>query len=106
MSIAIITIEATLLPDGQTLHLEKKLALPPGRVTISVQTAETKSGPTMVEVLERIQQEQQRRGRQPMTDEEMAEEIARIRSDEDDYEERWREIWSHTGNQVKRTDAS
>ena len=34
-----ITVEATLHSDGVTLHLEKKLALPPGRVTLTVQSA-------------------------------------------------------------------
>ena len=33
-----ITVEATLQADGVTLHLEKKLALPPGRVMLTLQS--------------------------------------------------------------------
>ena len=87
-----ITVEATLQPDGITLQLEKKLALPPGRVTVTVQPTGPKSGPTMLEILDRIHQEQQQRGREPMTDEDMAVEIARLRGEDDEYEERWRLI--------------
>ncbi len=76
-----ITAEATLQPDGLTLQLEKKLTLPPGRVTVTVQPSGGKSGPTMLEVLDRIHQDQQRRGRKPMTEEEMAAEIARSRAE-------------------------
>jgi hypothetical protein len=45
-------------------------------------------------VLGRIHQEQFERGRQAMTEEEMAAEIAQMRDDDKDYEQRWREIWS------------
>jgi hypothetical protein len=88
-----ITVEATLQPDGVTLHLEKKLPLPPGRVTVIVQPTERVSGPTMLDVLDRIHRDQQQRGRRPMTEEEMAAEIAR-----------WREIWPQTGTKPERTD--
>jgi hypothetical protein len=81
MTDSAITVEATLQPDGVTLHLEKKLPLPPGRVTVTVQPTGPRPGPTMVEVLDRIHGDQQRRGRKPMTDEEMAEEIAQLRAD-------------------------
>jgi hypothetical protein len=43
-----ITVEATLQPDGVTLQLEKKLSLPPGRVTVIVQPTAPVSGPTML----------------------------------------------------------
>lgn len=104
MTIPTITVEATLQPDGVTLQLEKKLALPPGRVTVTVQPLGAKSGPTMLEILDRIHQEQQQRGRKPMTEEEMAAEMARRRGDDDEYEERWREIWSQAGTKSDRTD--
>jgi hypothetical protein len=100
-----ITVEATLQPDGVTLQLEQKLALPPGRVTVTVQPAVPKTGPTMLEVLHRIHRDQQQRRRQPMTEEEMAADMARTRTEEDEYEERWREIWSQTGTKPPRTDA-
>lgn len=53
-------------------------------------------GPTMLEVLDRIHQDQVRRGQRPMTEEEMAAEIARMRAEDDEYEERCRAIWSQT----------
>src|SRR5437764_1356380 len=99
-----ITVEATLQPDGVTLQLEKKLSLPPGRVTVTVQPSCSGSGPTMLEVLDHIHQEQKKRGRRPMTEEEMAAEIAQNRGEDSEYEDRWREIWSQTGKKPERTD--
>jgi hypothetical protein len=99
-----MTVEATLQPDGVTLQLDKKLPLPPGRVTLTVQPTERGSGPTMLEVLDRIHRDQQQRGRRPMTQEEMAAEIVQMRGEDDEYEERWREIWSQTGTKPERTD--
>src|SRR5438270_11089490 len=96
MTATTITVEATLQPDGVTLHLEHKLSLPPGRVTVTVQPTGPKPGPTMLEILDRIHQDQQHRGRSPMTEEETAAEIARMRAEDDDYEKRCREIWSQT----------
>jgi hypothetical protein len=58
----------------------------------------------MLEVLDRIHRDQQQRGRRPMTEEEMAVEIAQIRGEDDDYDERWRGIWSQTGTKHERTD--
>jgi hypothetical protein len=94
-----ITIEGTLQPDGVTLRLDRKVALPPGRVTLTVQPSESRSGPTMLEVLDRIHRDQQQRGRRPITEEEMAAEIAQMRADDEEYEERWRQIGSQTGTQ-------
>jgi len=91
-----ITVEATLQPDGLTLQLDRKLGLPPGRVTLTLHPGGAKSGPTMLEVLDRIHREQQQRSRRPMTEEEMATELAQMRAEEDEYEERWREVWSQT----------
>ena len=92
-----ITVEATLQPDGVTLQLREKLPLPPGRVTVTVQPADVNTGPTALEVLDRIHQDQQRRGRAPMTEEAMAAEIAQLRQEDDEYEERWRAVWAQTG---------
>jgi hypothetical protein len=95
-----ITIQGTLQADGVTVQLEKKVALPPGRVTVTVQIAPpVQAGPTMVEVLDRIHRDQQARGRKPMTEEQMAAEIAELRADDEEYEERCRQIWSQTGTQ-------
>src|SRR2546430_12045577 len=98
-----IIVGATLKPDGVTLQLEKKLALPPGPVTVTVHPAAAGSGPTMLEVLERIHREQAQRGRTPMTEEEMAAEIARLRAEDNEYEQRWREIWAQTGAKGDKT---
>ena len=106
MTTTTITVEATLQPDGLTLQLEKKLALPPGRVTVTVRPTGPGAGPTMLDVLDRIHRDQQQRGRSPMTEDEMAAEIAQVRGEDDEYEERWREIWSQTGTKAERADNS
>ena len=104
MSLSTITVEATLLPDGVTLQLEEKIPLPPGKVTLTMQLAQSKPGATMLEVLDRIRQDQQQRGRQMTTEEEMEDAIAQMRSEDDEYEERWEEIWSRTRKQDEKTD--
>ncbi len=82
MRLSTMNVPATLQPDGVTLLLEEKLALPPGPVSVTIQPAEPPSGPTMLEVLGRIHQEQLQRGRPAMTEEETAAEIAQMRDDE------------------------
>jgi hypothetical protein len=104
MNASTITIEATLQPDGLTLQLDNKLTLPPGRVTLTVQVVAPGSGPTMLEVLDHIHRAQQQRGRQPMTDDEMAAEVAQMRADDEEYEGRWRAIGAQTGDKMERTD--
>jgi hypothetical protein len=91
-----ITLEATLQSDGETLRLEKKLAIPPGPVTVTVRPTAPRNGPTMLDVLLRIHRDQRQRTQRPMSDEEMAAEIAQMRIDDSEYEERWRETWSQT----------
>ena len=86
-----ITVEAILQPDGMTLQLEETLALPPGRVTVTVQSRR-RAGPTMLEVLDRIHRDQRQRGKALMTDEEMAAEIAQARAEDDEYDQRWRGV--------------
>jgi hypothetical protein len=104
MTTTTITLEATLQPDGLTLHLEKKVSLPPGRVTVTVRPAAPGTGPTMMEVLDRIHRDQQQRGRKPLTEEEMAAEIAQLWAEDNEAEERWQDIWSRTGTKRERTD--
>ncbi|HWG44759.1 MAG TPA: hypothetical protein VN688_18435 [Gemmataceae bacterium] len=103
MNASPIIIEATLQPDGLTLQLDNKLTLPPGRVTLTVRPAGPKPGPTMLEVLDRIHRDQQQGGRKSMTEEEMAAEIAQRRIEDEEYEQRWRDIWGQTGD---KTDAA
>jgi hypothetical protein len=99
-------MQGTLQSDGVTVQLEKKVGLSPGRVTVTVQTApmQDRSGPTLVEVLDRIHHDQQQSGRKPMTEEEMAAEIAQWRTDDDEYEERCRQIWSQTDAQNQQSE--
>jgi hypothetical protein len=77
-----ITIEATLQPDGLTLQLEQPLSLAPGRVVVTVQPAAPRTGPTMLEALDRIHRDRQPRGCQAMTEADMAAEIARSRAED------------------------
>jgi hypothetical protein len=99
-----VTVNGVLQSDGETLHLETKLGLPPGRVTVTVQPVAPRSGQTMLEVLDRIHRDQQQRGREPMTDEAMLAEIAQLRAEDDDYEERWRKLYSQTATKSQKTD--
>jgi hypothetical protein len=92
-----ITLPATLSADGVTLQLDTKIALPPGRVTVTVEAQTVRQGPGALEVLDRIHREQQQRGRTPMTEEEMAAEIAALRAEQEEAEQRWQQIWSETG---------
>ena len=73
---------------------------------VTLQPTGPGSGPTILEVLDRIHRDQQQRGRKPMTEEEMAAEIAQMRGLDDEYEERWRQIWSQTGVKPGTTDPS
>jgi hypothetical protein len=77
-----MNLAATLQADGVTLRLEEKVALPPGRVSLTIQSSEPRDGPTMLEVLKRIHQEQIERGRPAMREAEMAAEIAQMRDDD------------------------
>ena len=88
MSTTSVIVKGTLQADGLTLRLEKKLAIPPERVTITVQPASTRNGPTMLETLDRIHADQKKRGRKPMTEEEMAAQIAHVRNEDDETEAR------------------
>ena len=88
------------------MQLDQKVSLPPGRVMVAVQPTVPGNGPTMLEVLDRIHRDQQAQGRTPMTEEEMAAEIAQMRAEEDESEERWRQIWSQTDARSKRRDKS
>jgi hypothetical protein len=96
-----IITDATLQSDGITLRLDTKVDLPPGRVTVAMQSMVPTSGSTMLDVLDRIHREQRQRGRVPTTEEDMAAEIAEMRAEDDEYEERWRQLWSQTGEQGK-----
>jgi hypothetical protein len=98
MSDETVSVAATLRADGKTLELDEKLSLPPGRVILTVQSvrASETPKPDVLEVLDRIHRDQKTRGKKPMTEEQMAAEIAAMRADDDEYEEHWRQIWAQS----------
>jgi hypothetical protein len=104
MNPASITLPATLQADGVTLQLDERIPLPPGRVTVTVEASGRKQGPGMLEVLDRIHREQRARGQRPMTDEEMAAEIAAARAESEEDEQRWQAIWSQTSQPLHSPD--
>lgn len=81
-----VVVEGTLKPDG-TLELDARPNLPPGRVTVIVQSAQggvcTKRG--LAEVIDEIRQGQQARGFIGRTAEEIQ---AGLRESEEEYEQR------------------
>jgi hypothetical protein len=83
MSPGSITIEGTLRPDG-TLQFDEPPALPPGRVRVVLQQiGPTGTGERAWEVLERIREEQRRRGHQGRSKEEIDAEIQSLRDEWD-----------------------
>lgn len=96
MNPAYVGTEGTLQPDGVTVLLDQKAKVPPGRVSVLVQVLPPPPKETMLEVLERIDRERQERGHRQMTEEEMNADMAAARAEDDEYEERWRLIWSQT----------
>ena len=94
MNVSSVIVEGILQPDGVTLRLEKKLAIAPGRVMVVVQPVSIHTGSTMLETLDRIHADQKKRDYKPMTEDEMAAEIAQTRNEDEQDEARWREIGS------------
>jgi hypothetical protein len=90
-------VSGTLKPDG-TLELDQKPNLRPGpvRVTLEMIPQPGEERPDIVEVLDRIRKDQEARGYKGMTEEEMEAEIAAMRAEDEEYEERWRQIWAQT----------
>lgn len=91
-------IEGTLKPDG-TLELDQKPNLAPGRVQVIVQPLSQplqskKRG--LAEVIEEIRLAQLARGYTGRTKEEMEAEEAVRQAEEDDYDQRMRNLWSKT----------
>jgi hypothetical protein len=97
MSVDTIIVQGTLKPDG-TLELDEKPALTPGRVQVTLQPAGAGSPLIrgLADTIEEIRQYQQARGYSGRTPEEMADDAALRRTDEEAYEQRMQEIWSQT----------
>ena len=104
MAASSITLPATLQPDGMTLQLDKKVSLPPGPVTVTLELVSLPQGPEMLEVLDRIHHDQQRRGRRPITEAEMAAELHQLRAEDDEYEKHWQQVWSQSPAKPTKTD--
>src|SRR4051812_46385825 len=88
-----IVAQGTLRPDG-LLEFDEDLHRPPGRVQVIVQPIPELEGglPDWLEVLYQIRREQQARGFEGLSKEEIDAEISRLR-DDDEYEGRWRRIY-------------
>jgi hypothetical protein len=97
MKLSAVIVRGTLKQDG-TLELDEKPNLPPGRVQLVVQHlpegAETRPG--WWEVLQQIWKDQEARGYKGRSREEIDAEVAASRTEEEDYEEHWRQIWAQT----------
>lgn len=91
-------IEGTLKPDG-TLELDQKPNLTPGRVQVIVQPLSRQISPKrhgLADVIEEIRQAQLARGYSGCTKEEMEAEEAVRQTEQDDYDQRMRDLWAQT----------
>jgi hypothetical protein len=89
-----ILANATLQPDGVTLRLDQRIELPPGKVVVTVVPAPVRTGPTMMEVLDRIHRDRAARGELPKTREQIDAEYADVRADYEEEEARWTALWA------------
>lgn len=87
-------IEGTLKPDG-TLELDRNPCLAPGRVQVIVQPLSPKKR-GLADAIEEIRQAQLARGYTGRTKEELEAEEAARRTEEEDYDQRMRDLWSQT----------
>ncbi len=76
-----VEVQGTLQPDG-TLVLDEKPKLPPGRVRVTVQSAEAPAD--VIDVLHRIHAEQAARGHVPRSREEIDADIAAMRQEDEE----------------------
>lgn len=94
-----IVVQGTLQPDG-TLMLDEKPSLPPGRVRVQLEQVASVPKPEagIIEVLEQIKCNQAARGFKGRTKEEIDADVAALRAEEEEYEDRWRQIWRPTAS--------
>jgi hypothetical protein len=86
VSAQVVEVEGTLRPDG-TLALDARVDLPPGRVLVTVQAAETRVD--VMQVLQGIRADQAASGRVPRSREQIDADLAAMREEDD---ERMRDI--------------
>lgn len=89
-------VRGVVKPDG-TVEVNAKLNWLPGAVRITIEPLEQvdQLSPSVVEVMKQIRRDQQARGYQGLSPEELEATIAELRDDEE-YEARWRNIWDQT----------
>jgi hypothetical protein len=94
-----VHVMGTLRADG-TLELDERPTLAPGRVRVAIvptrSPAQGEACRTMLDVLDGIREAQAARGYRGRSIEEMEADDARRRAEDDEYEERWRALWSQT----------
>jgi hypothetical protein len=101
-------IHGTLRDDG-TLELDEKPAVAPGRVQVTISAIPTPgvSRPRrgLIDVLDEIYSSQKARGYRGRTIEEMEDDEARRRAEDEEYEDRWRTMWKQTTSEPPSEDA-
>jgi hypothetical protein len=97
MNSSAVIVRGTLKEDG-TLELADKPELPPGPVRVILEPLDPSadSRPGLLEILDQIHAGQRARGFKGRTKEEIDAQIAADRAEEEEYEARWRQIWSQT----------
>jgi hypothetical protein len=89
MTVPAITLEAVLKPDG-TLELPERIALPPGRVQVTiVPLPELPPNDPFWQRMQALWAAQRARGHRPRSDQEVEEERQAVR---DEWEDRMRRI--------------
>lgn len=93
MATTILEMLGIVRPDG-TLELDQKLAVPPGRVKVRVESVEVPVPPaeTLVEFVKRTRREMEAAGSHFMNDEEVTAWIEELRADDDRIESVYQQI--------------
>jgi hypothetical protein len=94
-----VTMRGRVKPDG-SLELEAPVSLASGPVEVTIQSVcapDAVSGrKRLIDVLDEIHAAQKARGQTDLTTEVMEADEARRRAEDEEYEKRWRTIWSQT----------
>jgi hypothetical protein len=94
MSLSEVVVEGTLKSDG-TLVLDQPPSLAPGRVKVILQSVQAgaSAGRGLADVIDEIRRDQQARGYQGRTAEEIED---GLREGEDDYDRKMQALWSQS----------
>jgi hypothetical protein len=92
-------VQGTLKDDG-TLELDEKPPLAPGRVQVTISalpaSRSSRACRTLIDVLDEIHSAQQARGYRGRSIEEWEADEAQRRTEDEEYEDRWRSIWEQS----------